>query len=165
MDKRFLNKVVDQIVNETTIDHDEERFLPPFTPPHHSLFFVSSLSPFSPYPSFIIHCREVYGLNKEEIDYVWDKYILLIKYGFSMDKKFLNKVVDQIVRETTIDHVKKVVQFPMYTSSFSSNIQLTSFFPPFRYHCEDIYGLNEQEIEYVWEEYKKIINDNLKNNG
>ena len=64
-----------------------------------------------------------------------------------MDKGFLNKVVDQILRETRIDHVKKVVQFPMYTSSFSSNIQLTSFFPPFRYHCEDIYGLNEQQID------------------
>ena len=82
-----------------------------------------------------------------------------------MDKGFLNKVVDQILRETRINHVKKVVQFPMYTSPFPLLILRYSFDPPFRYHCEDIYGLNEQEIEYVWEEYKKIINDNLKNNG
>jgi hypothetical protein len=84
MDKKFLDKVVDQIVSETTIDYDEERFHPPFSHPSfsHLFFSFSSLSPFSPYPSFIIHCREVYGLNKEEIGYVWKEYILLIKYGF-----------------------------------------------------------------------------------
>ena len=77
MDKRFLDKVVDMVVSETTIDHDEERFLPPFSIP--SSWFSPFLSHFSPHPSFIIHCREVYGLNKEETGYVWDKYILLIK--------------------------------------------------------------------------------------
>ena len=77
MDKRFLNKVVGQLVRETTIDYDEERFLPPFSIP--SSWFSPFLSHFSPHPSFIIHCREVYGLNKEETGYVWDKYILLIK--------------------------------------------------------------------------------------
>ena len=87
MDKKFLDKVVDQIVSETTIDYDEERFHPPFSHPvflnsSFVFFSFSSLSPFSPYPSFIIHCREVYGLNKEEIGYVWKEYILLIKYGF-----------------------------------------------------------------------------------
>ena len=82
MDKKFLNKVVDQIVSETTIDYDEERFLPPFLLSFFlisSLFFVSSLSPFSPYPSFIIHCREVYGLNEDEVSYVWKEYRDIIK--------------------------------------------------------------------------------------
>ena len=77
MDKRFLDKVIDQLVNETRIDYDEERFLPPFSIP--SSWFSPFLSHFSPHPSFIIHCRAVYGLNKEETGYVWDKYILLIK--------------------------------------------------------------------------------------
>tara|TARA_R110002167_G_scaffold181095_1_gene381391 strand:+ start:165 stop:413 length:249 start_codon:yes stop_codon:yes gene_type:complete len=77
MDYKFLDKVVGQLVRETTIDYDEERFLPPFSIP--SSWFSPFLSHFSPHPSFIIHCREVYGLNKEETGYVWDKYILLIK--------------------------------------------------------------------------------------
>ena len=77
MDYKFLDKVIDQLVRETTIDYDEERFLPPFSIP--SSWFSPFLSHFSPHPSFIIHCREVYGLNKEETGYVWDKYILLIK--------------------------------------------------------------------------------------
>ena len=84
MDYKFLNKVLNQIVSETEIDHDEERFLPPFSIPSPIVPFpsfpisspISSLSlfPFSPYPSFIIHCREVYGLNKEEVGYVWNEY-------------------------------------------------------------------------------------------
>ena len=77
MDYKFLDKVIDQLVRETTIDYDEERFLPPFSIP--SSWFSPFLSHTSPHPSFIIHCREVYGLNKEETGYVWDKYILLIK--------------------------------------------------------------------------------------
>ena len=83
MDKKFLNKVLDQIVSETTIDYDEERFLPPFSIPSPIVPFPSfpyvSLLRSTLIPSFIIHCREVYGLNKEETGYVWDKYILLIK--------------------------------------------------------------------------------------
>ena len=69
MDKKFLNKVLDQIVSETKIDYDEESFLPPFFNyfSHNSVALFSS--PFSPYPSFIIHCRDVYGLNKDEVKY------------------------------------------------------------------------------------------------
>ena len=77
MDKKFLHKVIDQLVRETTIDYDEERFLPPFSIP--SSWFSPFLPHYFLHPSFIIHCREVYGLNKEETGYVWDKYILLIK--------------------------------------------------------------------------------------
>ena len=79
MDKKFLDKVVDQIVRETTIDYDEERFLPPFSVPSSSSFFLFSLSFPSPYPSFIIHCREVYGLNEDEVSYVWKEYRDIIK--------------------------------------------------------------------------------------
>ena len=77
MDNKFLNKVVDQIVSETRIDYDEERFLPPFLStlnyPFPSFPYVSSFL-YSPFPSFIIHCREVYGLNEDEVSYVWKEY-------------------------------------------------------------------------------------------
>ena len=79
MDYKFLNKVIDQLAYETEIDYDEERFLPPFFNyfSHNSVALFSS--PSSPYPSFIIHCEEVYGLNKEETEYVWDEYIKVIR--------------------------------------------------------------------------------------
>ena len=78
MDYKFLNKVIDQLAYETEIDYDEERFLPPFFNyfSHNSVALFSS--PFSPYPSFIIHCREVYGLNEDEVSYVWKEYRKII---------------------------------------------------------------------------------------
>ena len=86
MDYKFLNKVVDQIVNETTIDHRRNQigsvgkirfsFLSPLinlsSLPHilYSTIFIERL---------LKHCREVYGLNKEESIYVWNKYSDIIK--------------------------------------------------------------------------------------
>ena len=81
MDNKFLDKVVDQIVRETTIDYENDIIFTPFAPtlplppsPPSHLLFISNL-----HPSFIIHCREVYGLNKEEIGYVWYEYRKIIK--------------------------------------------------------------------------------------
>ena len=92
-----------------------------------------------------------------------------------MDYKFLHKVLDQIVRETRVDYSMEEIQFPFSTSSFSplvlSSSSIFSFFSlsplPFLFtkHCEDVYGLNEEETEYVWNNYVQIIEDKLKNNG
>ena len=98
-----------------------------------------------------------------------------------MDYKFLDKVLDQIVSETKIDYDQGIIHFPFplhfsvpsLSSSFSSSFDL--FFPPFlslqwfpRFffkHCRDVYGLNDDEVDYLWKEYRKIIKDKLKNNG
>ena len=91
-----------------------------------------------------------------------------------MDKKFLDKVVDQIVRETEIDYVNGSIYFPFLldTSYFGQmgttnlipflNLRKTKYYIPFINHCRDIYGLNDEEILYVSDKYKKIINDKLK---
>ena len=85
-----------------------------------------------------------------------------------MDYKFLDKVVDQIVRETRIDYDEEM----LYTPSpyppplYSLPHSLLSFFPSlplFSKHCREIYGLNKREIEYVWKEYKQIIKDKINN--
>ena len=83
-----------------------------------------------------------------------------------MDYKFLDKVVDQIFRETEIDYDKGKIYVPYYSSSHSYLIffDLSVISRFFRIHCKNIYGLNEQEIEYVWEKYKQIIIDIIKNN-
>ena len=90
MNNKFLDKVCGQIVSETRID-DKVYF--PFIPAYtfsHSLFPTTS-SLFSRFSSFLLrfssHCKEVYSLNKEETDYIWDKY----KEGLTtlMDKKEL----------------------------------------------------------------------------
>ena len=87
-----------------------------------------------------------------------------------MDKKFLDKVVDQIMSETRMNDDYKgddvwvwrniYVPFsyvPISFQSFLSGPISTSRFPPlyilFTKHCEEIYGLNNDEVEYVWDEY------------
>ena len=75
MDYKFLDKVVSQIVSETEVDHDEGRIYTPFKP-HFLIQFFFLLSTFT---LFSIHCEEVYGLNKDEVKYVWDKYRHIIK--------------------------------------------------------------------------------------
>ena len=83
-----------------------------------------------------------------------------------MDKRFLDKVVDQIISETRIDYDMGEIQFPF--SSFSPFPSSPSYFFSsylFSDHCEDVYGLNDDEIKYVWEEYVQIIKDKINSNG
>lgn len=90
-----------------------------------------------------------------------------------MDKKFLNKVVDQIVSETMLNH---------YIGAVISPVDLTfGSFPPtrltthykimllydspinFTKHCKDVYGLNISETYYVWDQYRDIIKHEIEN--
>ena len=69
LNNKFLDKVYEQILSETRIIDNKlytPFFFPSFSFP--SLFLPSSI------PLFSSHCKEVYSLNKEETDYVWDKY-------------------------------------------------------------------------------------------
>ena len=92
-----------------------------------------------------------------------------------MDYKFLDKVVDQIVSETRIDYNTQegddeeriytpisstplLLPFSFSSPFFSSS---SSFF--FSKHCKEVYGLNDDEVKYVWNEYKKIIKDKINN--
>ncbi len=77
-----------------------------------------------------------------------------------MDKKFLHRVLDQIVRETRFDYDRKVVATPLHFIPF--DFASPTFIRPgspliFTKHCIGVYGLNHVEIKYVWDEYKKII--------
>ena len=81
--KKYLDKVIEHLVRRTKIDYDEEMFLPPFPLPSSS-FLSPLILPFLQTfllrnSSFIIHCRDVYGLNEQEIKYVWKEYRNIIK--------------------------------------------------------------------------------------
>ena len=88
-----------------------------------------------------------------------------------MDKKFLHKVIDQLVRETIIyhDHDNERVNFPFHPRPFPFSLSLSILSDPsFFYvtkHCKEVYGLNDDEISYVWNEYREIIIDKIENNG
>ena len=88
LDKEFLNKVCEQIISETRID--DNKVYTPFSPLFSPFLFSSSVLIFniSSYPLFFYnHCKGIYSLNKEETEYVWNRY----KEGLTtlMDKKEL----------------------------------------------------------------------------
>jgi len=92
-----------------------------------------------------------------------------------MDKKFLDKVVDQIVSETRIDHEWGEIQFPFIRqqASYPAYSLLLLRSPNFTFsstfilalikQCIEVYGLNMEEVEYVCDEYKEIIIDEINN--
>ena len=87
-----------------------------------------------------------------------------------MDKRFLDKVLDQIVNETTIDYEKGEIQIPFSDLSIDIPHSLLLHhldFHPFLFlfsdHCKNVYGLNKEETEYVWEEYINSIIDKINN--
>jgi hypothetical protein len=82
-----------------------------------------------------------------------------------MDKEYLYKVINQIARETRIDYKRKLIHAPFshHGTSFPFGYLRSYFFPYFFKYCRNIYGLTEEETEYVWYEYEKIIKNKIKN--
>jgi len=77
---------------------------------------------------------------------------------------YLDKVVEFIVRDTKIDYDQKRIQYPFFPSS---HFPISSIYPllllsPFSKYCKNVYGLTNQEIEYVWKEYRTIILDKIR---
>lgn len=82
MDKEFLHKVIDQIVYETRIDYENERVYTPFLLTFVTSYFLRFGFYSRPYPTPIevyYHCKNVYGLTRKEIKYVWENYVIIIK--------------------------------------------------------------------------------------
>ena len=100
-----------------------------------------------------------------------------------MNKKYLDKVLDYIVSRTKIDYDKGEIIFPFTTratpypflsstsplsrlTTASSSLSFLRSFPfslPFVKYCNGQFGLTEEEIEYVYYRYKKIINNKISN--
>ncbi len=87
MDKLILNKVLEQIISESTIDYKMKKVYPPFSYGYTSSSCFST-STFTPiiinmpidsrflYNPFQKHCEEVYSLkNKSDLFYIWTNFI------------------------------------------------------------------------------------------
>jgi len=79
------------------------------------------------------------------------------------NNKYLNKVIGSLVRSTKIDYEKEIIYFDMIFSNFLLFHYFPSYSPFFNFinYCKNTFGLTEDEIEYVWKEYKKIILDKI----
>ena len=88
-----------------------------------------------------------------------------------MDNKYLEKILNYLVKGTKIYHEKETIYFPFRSCPNYSLLPQAYTFPlfpsspplPFPPFCKNQFGLTEEEIEYVWKEYRKIIKKKLKN--
>ncbi len=76
-------------------------------------------------------------------------------------KDYLNKVVEQLVSETTIEG--RIVLVPY--SVLHQVVPLIPNIPPttssFAEFVTKVYGLTEEEVKYVWKQYRSIIHDKI----
>lgn len=178
--KKYLDKIVSFIVDDTKMDYNTHKVWYPFMSDDINPF------PFSPNtifnievsPVFVDYLNTMYGIDWYGSDYVWKKYttIMMNKYkndiiNESVDRKndYLDKIVEFLVTDTDIEYGKKMIRYPFLPStlfSFFSSFR-TPYVKetPFSKYIKDNYGLTDEEIDYVWEEYKNIILDKFNNMG
>ena len=87
-------------------------------------------------------------------------------------KKYLDKVVDMIVRDTRISYSDTIedIYFPFtyikiaryfFLSPPLTSSLTTPIFQYFSKHCKNTYGIDVDEIEYVWNKYITIIKEKI----
>ena len=183
--KKFLHKILEWFVNDTEIHPYVRTWFPSFLqdmenyPVSLRPLDISNLSLF-PIVRFYDYCRKTYDLSVEEIEYIWHKYTIIIIDKFNNEKpinesedkrkRFLDKILNWLVDETEIDYEDRTwlptfidtgntfLNSPLFpiTPLEISNLfinPLTLFYD----YCEVTYGLDHEEIVYVWGKYRVII--------
>ena len=95
------------------------------------------------------------------------------------NKRYLDKVIGSLLRSTNMDYDNDKIHypFPSYFSNFASSsisfffssyfsdssFPLSTFFTSFTEYCKNTFGLTDQEIDHVWNKYRKIIIDKIEN--
>ena len=83
------------------------------------------------------------------------------------NKKYIDKVIGSLVRSTKIDYENNRIYYPFSapfsptTPSLTTQSLYLSFSPFITNYCKNHFGLTDDEIEYVWEEYRSIILDKI----
>ena len=87
--QQFLEKVVDHMVEGSTIDHVEEEIRYPFTKftpltykekrKPYAYIELSSLSTLAGAGLFDSYCEEIFALTEEETKYVWKKWFRIMR--------------------------------------------------------------------------------------
>ena len=80
------------------------------------------------------------------------------------DNIFLDKVVEFLVKDTKIDYDKGMVHLSFFPYPFFLPPSTPPpYFPLFSKYSKNVYGLTEEEVEYVWKEFITIIKDKIEN--
>jgi hypothetical protein len=184
--KRFLDKIIEWLVIDTVIDYENRKWFPTFLqymedyPISLRPLDINNLSLF-PIVRFYDYCRKIYDLSVEEIEYLWSKYSIIIIDKFNNEKpinesedrrkKFLDKVVDFLVKDTKVDYDKRTLFFPFtYKRSLRQGtnnltpfhkLLFDSYIPidGFMEYIKELYDITSiEDITHVWETYKVIMN-------
>jgi len=82
------------------------------------------------------------------------------------NKKYIDKVIEHLVRGTKINYENGIIYLPHFPSLYI----LFSSLPLFFYHsysfseyCKNTFGLTDDEIKYVWKQYREIILSKIEN--
>ena len=117
-----------------------------------------------------------YGMNKQDADQAMIIYLSKQQSLNESDRqgRYLDKVVERLVSETHIDvgdgslyapgntHITKT-RGSQFVAKQAFNPEFPSYnrlFSHILHHCRDIYGLTDQEINYVWNQYFDEIESN-----
>jgi len=130
------------------------------------------------------YCRSNYGLTNNEIysmwlkyrNELWERYYKLsnnsINESVNRRNEYLDKIVQYIVDDSIIEintvnnTYRGIIRLPfIHIGKQFSNLNrfLRNFFNfegvynYFYEYCEYNYGLKDDEIKYVWEQYKEIL--------
>jgi len=191
--EQYLDKVVEQLVGETIIDHDNEGIIFPFLHSRYNATFRNfkqlTANIFMPLGN---HTHSTYGLTEDEYQYVWRKYKSIIldkiknkplfalidgkRLNESEDKQeqYLDKIVDFIINDTVIKpplSYTTSTSFP-YDAMISTPFSELQFSRPkffnyreFSNYYKNIYGLTEIECESIWGKFINRINKLLISRG
>ena len=80
--------------------------------------------------------------------------------------KYIEHIINDLIRDTRMDYDKERIYFPHTPSRLYYSTHLPPTFSPphrsvFYSYCKERYGLTEEEIGYVWDQYKSIIKDKI----
>ena len=75
------------------------------------------------------------------------------------NKKYIDKVLDHLVKGTKIDNNNNITSLPFFTPYFFLTSSPSFFFSSY---CRNTFGLTKDEISYVWKEYTEIIKEKIE---
>jgi Fe-S cluster assembly iron-binding protein IscA len=169
MDKTHLNKIVEYLLEDIKINylHSTVEILDG----SNRTYDVEFLS--NGFFSTVWDILEFdYGLNSDDCLYVYGNLLFQINRKIklpgsineSVDNKeiYLDKIVQYIIDDTEIDYNKNLCKLPYLYNPIPiipPFIIPSPYYYSFLKYCKDIYGLTGEEIIYVWEKYKSIVDD------
>ena len=165
---RVLDKIIEQLVKETILYPSEGMISLPSYPYEkwnaRRMFDRKDFEYNRLLTHTVNHCRDVYGLTNEEINYVWNKYFDQIHTNYyslkklnestekpkGMDLKYLFKVADSIMKEIELDDYEipgaKMRGYGPWNDNSTGHY---GFWAGLEEHAKDTYGLTDAETETV----------------